>query len=263
MTISTGKNVLFLDDQPELFKNYIEPLQEDGHNVFTVKTAADAKRVMIDEKIDLAILDANLLPLTEILSIKAGQALAGVDPFVPEEGEGFRIANWIKSNYPRTGVIILTSDFKTTSDQIDGLNQGADDYVLKSTDRAQIKLFYSRVNALLRRLSPKIELCEVGPLALDMNTGRLHDISGRSTQLTAGEQKLLAALSKPPVRPKSRSELYKEVFEKALPSARDRAIDNLISKIRAKVRSDLGVELPIETKYGGGYVLNLAESGAL
>lgn len=246
--------VLFMDDEPELIHHYIKQTKEDGFDVLSVKTEADAKEVLRDGSIDVAILDANLLPGVNIEKIKQAQESVGDEPFVTEEGAGYRIATWIRDNLGATGVIVLTSERTDAADRINGLDCGADDYVIKGVPPAEL---ISRIKALLRRLKPQTSKITFGQFALDEANRALQTTGGLSLPLTSAEASLLKELAMPPLAPKTRNELYLSVFKKELPTENDRSIDNLVSKIRRKVRNDLGAEIPLSTLYGGGYVIRL------
>lgn len=244
--------VLFMDDEPELIHHYICQAKEDGFDVVSVKTEADAKGTLRGGSIDVAILDANLLSGVLIEEIKQAQTAVGDAPFVAEEGAGYRVAAWIRDNLDATGAIVLTSERTDATDRINGLDCGADDYVIKGVPPAEL---VSRIKAVLRRLKPQVAKIAFGQFALDKANRTLHTTDGLSVSLTSAEAGLLNELAMLPLTPKTRNELYLSVFKKEDVPENDRSIDNLVSKIRRKVRRNLGTEIPLVTLYGDGYVI--------
>ena len=246
--------VLFMDDEPHVIPHYIAHAKKSGFRVMIAQTEAEAMELLLEGSIDVAILDANLLKGAEIDRIKAAQASVGDPIFVSEEGAGLRVAAWIRDNLHETRTIVLTSELTDPVDKINGLDCGADDYVIKGLPAEEL---ISRINALLRRLKPRPTRISFGQFELDENNRALHTTGGLSTSLTLAEVTLLKVLATPPLSPKSRPDLYRSVFSKEQPTDYDRSIDNLVSKIRRKVRNDLGAEVPVRTVYGGGYRIEL------
>lgn len=252
MKLDDRTRVLFMDDEPGLIHQYIKQAEENGFIVVTVVSEADAKEQLRDGSIDVAVLDANLLPGVQIAKIKQAQATIGDPIFVEEEGAGYRVATWIRDNSDATGAIVLSSERTDAIDVINGLDCGADDYVIKGVPAQEL---ISRINAVLRRIKRVPTKISFGQFALDEANRLLYTTEGLSTSLTSAEASLLKVLATPPFSPKTRSELYLSIFEKEIPSLHDRSIDNLVSKIRRKVHEDLGAEIPLKTVYGGGYAM--------
>jgi DNA-binding response OmpR family regulator len=207
MNAISAANIVVLDDQPDTIRHFVEFLSKnDGYSVTVAASSDELRSIFGIDQIDIAILDVNLMKETEIVLKKERQRLLGDDePYVKEEGEGFRVATWIKENYPGTGSIILTSERPSVQDRITGLDCGADDYVLKKTEPAELS---SRVRSLLRRLaSTGAKPVPVGSLVMRANKRTLSGRDGRTIALTVSEQKLLERLSQPPIRAMSRAEL--------------------------------------------------------
>lgn len=253
MKSSDKKSVLFMDDELELIHHYIKQVEMDGFQVETATSEIEAKAKLKRNNIDMAILDANLLPSLRVIEIKQAQKSVGDAPFVEEEGAGYRVAVWIKDNFPLTGAIVLTSERTEALDKINGLDCGADDYVIKGIPPAELT---SRIKAVLRRLRPQVTKLTFGPFSLNQASRVLEVDQEKSVSLTISEVRLLALLALQPNKPKSRADLYSGIFERPIPSKSDRAVDNLLSKLRRKALRELKLELPINTLYGGGYVLD-------
>lgn len=247
-----NKTILFLDDELELVSHYTDKLRYDGYTVIKTSTEKDLKSIFLSSDVDVAILDANLMPSSKIVELKYALRSAGAEPYVEEEGAGFRIAAWIRQHYPEAGVIVLSSERTDPADRVMGLNCGADDYAIKGMPADELS---SRVSALLRRIRPIRNIVSIGAFTLLVDLALLRSKDGKEVSLTNSEVKVLLELASHPTRAIAREQLYEAVFSSEIPSRTDRAIDNLISKIRRKSLDGLGQELPVQTIYGGGYAL--------
>lgn len=158
-----------------------------------------------------------------------------------------------------TPVIMLTA-MDQDVDKLTGLRIGADDYVVKPFNAAEV---VARVQAVLRRagsragMQPRVLRAE--PLEVDLDhheafvtvDGRRHRLA-----LTLTEFKLLAQLAQAPRRVFSRAELLAHCLPES--DALERTVDSHVSKLRKKLE-ELGVEgMPVGIR-GVGYKL---EDGA-
>jgi DNA-binding response OmpR family regulator len=149
--------------------------------------------------------------------------------------------------------IIMLTARSTEEDRLEGLDVGADDYVVKPFSPRELA---ARVRAVLRRTQvaeaegPPIR---VGDLVID--AGR-HEVTVRGTraELTPREFHLLVVMARAPGRAFSRSELVERVFG-ADSEALDRTIDAHVVNLRRKIELDPAHPERIETVYGVGYRL--------
>jgi DNA-binding response OmpR family regulator len=243
--------ILVLDDEPELLPQ-IRSLEEAGYSLIVARSSDEARSLLRDRQFDIAILDVNLLPGRKIDEIKDEQRKRGEVPYVPEENEGFRVATWMRENFPSIGTIIHTGQAIEAKDIVTGLDCGADDYVDKNSPITELP---ARVRALYRRLKPEASIINIGQLRWSPSKRTLSNETGSSVALTSGEQKLLERLSQRPIRPVSRSDIYDWIRGEKFPAAEDRSVADMVSRLRSKTKSELGVELPVSTIYGGGYLL--------
>jgi DNA-binding response OmpR family regulator len=254
MTQPPPARILILDDDPNSVDPHVRVLSQEGYDVTLVKTAEELRAIFSRDRFDIALLDVNLKPRSQIEKEKQYLRMAGLDPSVKEEGEGFRVATWIRDNHPKTGSIILSGERTEMEDKITGLDCGADGYVLKIDPVNELP---ARVRSLLRRIAPPgAKPLAIGNLVWSADKRTLSTREGRSANLTVAEQKLLEKLYEQPAKNFSRSELYEWIFDRVMISSSDRSIDNVVSRLRSKVKSDLDAELPITTVYGAGYFLN-------
>ena len=146
--------------------------------------------------------------------------------------------------------IIMLTALAEESDQIAGLELGADDYIVKPfSPRALV----ARVRAMLRRSQGQVTalaLLQIGGLAVDV-TGHAVSLEGAALHLTPNEFKLLVGLARRPGQTLTREQLLDELYGPTA-SSFDRSIDSHIKNLRRKLE---GSGVAIETVYGVGYRL--------
>ncbi len=150
--------------------------------------------------------------------------------------------------------IIMVTALDEEAERVLGLEEGADDYVVKPFSSREL---LARIRAQVRRARGKLQrksvLLTIGPLTLDETTYRvtLHD---EEMSMTSHEFALLRTLMSSPGRVFSREQLIMhtrdhgdEVFE--------RAIDVQISRLRQKLGDDPKKPFWIKTVRGVGYMI--------
>lgn len=140
-------------------------------------------------------------------------------------------------------VLMLTAR-ATEMDRIEGLESGADDYLVKPFSVAEL---VARVRALLRRIQPA-DRVQVGPLLVDSRQGRV-SLGGIPKKLTRREFELIRFLAAHPGRVFSRSELLDRVWGEDFIGT-ERTVDQHVAQLRSQLGSGL-----IETVRGRGYRL--------
>ena len=152
-----------------------------------------------------------------------------------------------ESNVP---IIMLTAK-GSTEDRITGLNEGADDYIVKPFEPEEV---IGRIRAVLRRTGGgelySNEL-SCGPLTIDPSS-QLVRIEEEIIPLTNAQFLVLSVFMKNPGVVFSRTRLIENAFGDDFNSY-ERAIDNHIRRLRKLINRD-NFE-PIKTVYGGGYKL--------
>jgi DNA-binding response OmpR family regulator len=230
--------ILVVDDEPKVVKLARDYLVKNGFRVISAGDGAGALAAFRREKPDLIILDL-MLP--------------GMD--------GREVCRIIRrdSDVP---VIMLTA-LSDESDQVAGLQLGADDYVSKPfSPRALV----ARVRAQLRRADGSVKtpaLVRIGRLSLDRES-YLVTLDGQEVHLTPNEFKLLAVLAQHAGQTLSREQLMDEVHG-AAPNSFDRSIDSHIKNLRRKLETESRTVNQaanqggpvIETIYGIGYRLRV------
>jgi two-component system response regulator MprA len=122
--------------------------------------------------------------------------------------DGLEVCRRLREAGDRTPVLILTAR-DAVSDRVEGLDAGADDYLVKPFALAELK---ARLRALLRRHepgeSPRLRFAD---LELDRGTREVHR-AGRELELTRTEFSLLELFMEHPRQVLSRSQIYDAVW---------------------------------------------------
>lgn len=174
-------------------------------------------------------------------------ALVLLDIMLPGE-DGITILNRLRTGVATAGVpVILASAKGTEYDKVIGLDTGADDYLVKPFGMMEM---ISRVKAVLRRVSPRLEpdLLQVGKLTLD-TVAHTVSVDGEPVTLTYKEYEMLRLFMEKPGQVFSRDRLLSAVWGMDF-VGETRTVDVHIATLRDK----LGAcgEL-IETVRGVGY----------
>lgn len=219
-------SVLIIEDEVELVKVLRAYLEQAGFTVFTAGRGDTGLSAWEHKRPDLVILDLNL---------------PGMD--------GLDVAREIRRK-STTPIIMLTARVEET-DQLIGLELGADDYITKPFSP---RIVVARARALLRRsegAATQAQVLRVLDLEIDLEA---HSVTraGELLDLTPTEFNLLAAMAAQPGRAFTRMQL----LEAALGSAYEgyeRTIDAHIKNLRAKLEPDPRNPRYIETVFGVGY----------
>ncbi len=161
--------------------------------------------------------------------------------------DGISLIRQIRAQGRTFPILILTArgDWQ---DKVEGLDAGADDYVVKPF---QLEEILARLNALLRRAAGFAKpLIECGPIALDITAKRV-TLAGQGVDLTAYEYKLLEYLMLHPGKVISKTELTEHLY--AQDYDRDsNVLEVFVRRLRQKLDPDDTLH-PIETIRGQGY----------
>ncbi len=152
--------------------------------------------------------------------------------------------------------IIMLTARSTEEDRLEGLDLGADDYVIKPFSPRELA---ARVRAVLRRAPGAADRppLEVGVLRIDPARHEV-TVAGRRAALTPREFRLLEVMARAPGRAFTRAELVERAFD-ADSEALDRTIDAHVVNLRRKLEADPGRPTLIETVFGVGYRLRAAD----
>lgn len=214
--------VLLVEDDTILGAAVRDQVRADGHSVDWVTRLDDAGDHLASVPYDLILLDL-MLP----------------------DGRGVPFLRRLRAKGDVTPVIILTA-LDQVSDRIEGLNAGADDYMVKPFDLSELS---ARLNAVARRYSGNPNpLIEIGDLAIDLAARRITR-AGRSVPLTAREWALFEAFVQRPGQLMSKAQLEERLY-----AFGDEVESNTIEVHVSRLRKKLGHGV-IETVRGIGYRL--------
>jgi two-component system, OmpR family, response regulator MprA len=222
--VATGR-VLVIEDDAEIADVLRRFLRQEGHDVRTATDGDGALPAAAEFVPDLVILDLGL------------PGLDGVEVCRRLRAEG---------DVP---ILILTARTEL-EDRVEGLDSGADDYLVKPFERQEL---LARIRALLRRRPPRGSASlTVGDLRLNPDT---HEVTRgeRRIELTSREFELLEYLMRNERLVISRERLLEEVWGYD-PMAMTNTIDVFISNLRRKLEA-AGEPRILHTKRGAGYVL--------
>jgi len=147
--------------------------------------------------------------------------------------------------------IVMLTARSTTSDRIEGLELGADDYITKPFSPREV---VARVRTVLRRTKPSTHdtgRFTVGGVDLDLDNYTAR-VDGRQVALTRIELAILAALMRARGRVLTREALIEQAFGHDY-DALDRTIDAHIMKLRKKIEPDRRHPVYVLTAFGKGY----------
>jgi DNA-binding response OmpR family regulator len=143
-------------------------------------------------------------------------------------------------------IIMLTAKGKQP-DRTNGLESGADDYIVKPFDPEEL---VARANAVLRRVKDKVQqilICD--NITLNETTQRV-TIDEQPIDLSGAQFALLAVFMRHPNQVLTRDQLIAQTFNSDFDGF-ERAIDNHIARLRKLIHRD--DFQPIQTVYGVGY----------
>lgn len=223
--------ILYVEDSQLLRKNVTSALKRAG---FAVDTAADGEEglnLALTGAYDVMILDV-MLPKVDGLTILAQVRKAEID-----------------------SAVLMLSARVTTADRVQGLNLGADDYLVKPF---QLEELIARIHALnRRRYGLNGNHVEIGKLSVDLNAQRVF-VDNNEISLRPREFEILQYLVCRSGSVVSRSEILEHVYDQAA-DLKSNAIDVAICTARKKL-SEAGSDANIRTIPRRGYLIESEDS---
>lgn len=217
--------ILLIEDDTILGAAVRDQIAGDGHSADWVKRLDDARDAIAGAAFDLILLDL-MLP----------------------DGRGIPFLRKLRAQGDVTPVIILTA-LDQVSDRIEGLNSGADDYLVKPFDLSELS---ARIGSVARRYTGNPNpIVSHGSLDIDLAARTIHR-DGRAVALTAREWALFEAFLARPGQMLSKAQLEEKLytFDAEIES---NTIEVHVSRLRKKLGADV-----IETERGLGYRLGHA-----
>jgi len=168
-----------------------------------------------------------------------------LDVMIPRM-DGFEVCRRLRASKVMTPILIITAR-DALEDKIEGLDSGADDYIVKPFQIAEL---LARARALLRRGSSSPTILHVGDLTLNPAT-RQASRAEKTINLSATEYSLLEYLMRNTGRVMTRSMILEHVWQYDFEGS-DNVLDVYISYLRSKIDKGRSPAL-IHTVRGVGY----------
>ena len=218
--------LLIVEDDPVIGKSLRQGLMEAGHGCVWTKDGDRGLDLAISQRFEAIILDL-MLP-----------GLPGMDLLKRVRAAGIR-----------TPVILLTA-LGSVEERVEGLNAGADDYVVKPFAFSELM---ARVEAVCRRVvSRPSPVLDVGDLTLDLTTRRVRK-QGVEVDLTPTEFSLLELLMRHAGQVVTRKMLCEHLWESDWEGTTN-VIEVHINRLRGKLEKKFN-DSSIETVRGRGYAI--------
>lgn len=220
--------ILVVEDERKIREWVTKALREEGFVVDAVSDGNDAHHLLSTTSYDGAVFDIMIPGKDGISLLKT----------IRREG----------NNCP----VLFLSARGEWDDRVEGLNQGADDYLPKPF---HIDELVARLRAICRRSSGgHLNILEAGPVRMNVAT-RVVTVDGREVDLTAREFSLLEMLIRSPQRVFTRTQILERVWDYDFDPQ-----TNVVDVYVKKLREHLGERYRhcIETVRGVGYRFNSA-----
>lgn len=223
-------HLLIVDDDERIRGLLQKFLMRGGFMVSTARDAAQARRILAGLEFDLIVMDV----------------------MMPGE-DGVTLTRDLRKRMT-TPILLLTARGET-SNRIEGLEAGADDYLVKPFEPKELLL---RINAILRRVpqvkpaEPVRQILHMGAVRYDLDRGEMWR-GDAPVRLTATEAQLMRIFAAAPGVAISRERLVSE--NGGVDAAQERAVDVQITRLRRKIETDPKSPRYLQTVRGEGYML--------
>ena len=221
--------ILIIEDEPQVVEFLKKGLTEKGYETIVAYDGQMGERLVSKGEFDFIILDVIL-------------------PFI----NGHELCKRIRERGLQVPILMLTA-LGTTDDKVSGFDAGADDYLVKPFEFAEL---LSRIKALTKRTSGMTytsKVIKLADLTLDLNK-KAATRGDKSIDLTGKEFELLEFLMKNAGRVLSRVEIAEKVWDITFETGTN-VVDVYISILRKKIDRDFYEKL-IHTKVGLGYYID-------
>ncbi len=227
----SARRILIVEDEDHLARVVRLNLELDGFRVDVAPDGARARAALASDAFDLIVLDV-MLP----------------------DADGMDLCRAMRARGDLTPVLMLTA-MGETGDRIAGLQSGADDYLPKPFELAELR---ARVGALLRRARWAESKPPVAPETLRFGAAEVdfaaHEawMDGQPVALTALELELLRYFADRPGRALSREQLLEDVWSVS-GSNSTRTVDNFVMRLRRHFEPEPGQPRHFVSVRGVGY----------
>jgi DNA-binding response OmpR family regulator len=224
------QQILTIEDDPAIRRGIVDALRFAGYEVLEAADGTTGLEMALSRQYDLLLLDL---------------VLPGPD--------GFEILEEVRRHRPTLPIIVLTARGEQR-DRVRGLNDGADDYVVKPFN---VKELLARVVAVLRR-SPQrpsdVTHLDIPGGRIDLERREIRFEDGDRDELSEREVELVRYLVVNRGRAIARDELLQNVWRISPQGVNTRTIDMHIARLRDKLHDDTEQPTLILTVRGKGYM---------
>ena len=223
-------HLLIVDDDERIRGLLQKFLIRNGFLVSVARDAAQARRILGGLDFDMIVMDV----------------------MMPGE-DGVTLTRDLRKRMT-TPILLLTARGETAN-RIEGLEAGADDYLVKPFEPKELLL---RINAILRRVpvvkpaEPVRQVIHMGPVRYDADRGEMWR-GDTMVRLTATEAQLMRIFAAQPGVALSRETLVGDAARGD--AAQERAVDVQITRLRRKIEDDAKAPRYLQTVRGEGYML--------
>jgi len=236
--------IAVVEDDHHLRHDLIDFLVHKGHDAVGCESAEAFETLQARHPVSLVVLDIGLPGLN-----------------------GLELVQRLRARPHSPGIVMLTS-FNAEETRIQGLQDGADSYLIKN---ASLELIEATCMSVMRRLVPASTTLATPVLPdtlaaaddnlamwlLDVTRSLLISPNGGNIELTHTEQVFLQTLLRRPGLAVAR-EVLLEAMVKPDTHSNARNLDNCATRLRRKVALNTGLELPVRACYGVGYTFGEA-----
>lgn len=214
--------LLIIEDEPDLMAILVGTLRKQGYSVDTAEDGEEGLYKALNTPYDVIVLDV-MLPRMD----------------------GWEVLAKLRKT-KHTPVLMLTARDRSV-DRVRGLDSGADDYLVKPFDLAELM---ARLRVLIRRGSAQQShsVIEIGAVFID-TVARTTTKAGLPVNLTAREYVVLEYLAMHRGKTVTRTELYEHLFDE-----RDDSLSNILDVHIFNLRKQLGRDF-IMTRRGLGFCI--------
>jgi DNA-binding response OmpR family regulator len=226
---------LVIEDDAAIRRGVMDALRAAGHEPVEASRGDDGLQLALSQSFDLVLLDI-VLP---------GQT-------------GWEILRVVRAAHPELPIIVLTA-CGAEDQRVDGLQFGADDYVVKPFSLREL---LARVDAVLRRAPAR----QAGSSCVDFPGGRINLAArtveldnGQAVELSDKEADVLMFLAARPGKVVSREQLLAGVWGLNPKGLNTRTVDMHITRVREKLNDDASNPRVLKTVWGRGYQFQSGE----
>ena len=228
----TNETILVVDDNKEIVYSLSKLLEYEGYQIQTAYDGMEALDVLQNNHVDLILLDVMMPRLNGLSAL-------------------------MKIRETKKIPVIILSAKTEESDKVSGLIMGADDYICKPYNTAEL---VARVKAQLRRYhtwggsvpTQTVDRIVNGGLVLDTSQ-RIIIVDGQDVKLTATEYRILELLMTHPGQVFPAEQIYERVWNEHADFAVENTVMVHIRHIREKTEIDPKNPKYIKVVWGIGY----------